>query len=67
MIITINPKIDIIWKPIPTNLKPNSKKKGPNAQNSKIKPTIIAIIPPIPLNIFTSIVFINSSNHILSQ
>ncbi len=37
---------------MPINLKPNFKKKGPNAQNSNNKPTIIAIIPPIPLIIF---------------
>ena len=33
---------------MPINLKPNFKKKGPIAQNNNNKPTIIAIIPPIP-------------------
>ena len=48
-IMTIKPKSDTMSKAKPINLKPNFKKKGPNAQNNNIKPTIIAIIPPIPL------------------
>ena len=53
MIITIKPKIDTILKAMPINLKPNFKKKGPNAQNNNNKPMIIAIIPLIPFIIFT--------------
>lgn len=40
--------MNTILKANPINLMPNFKKKGPNAQNNNIKPTIIAIIPPIP-------------------
>ena len=43
----IIPKMDSIWKAKPINLKPNFKKKGPNAQTNNIKPIIMTIIPPI--------------------
>lgn len=39
--------MDSIRKPKPINLKPNFKKKGPNAQTNNIKPIIMTIIPPI--------------------
>lgn len=52
MMIMIKPKIDTMSKARPINLKPTFKKNGPNAQNSNIKPMIMAIIPPIPLIVF---------------
>lgn len=41
--------MDTILNANPINLKPIFKNNGPTAQNNNIKPTIIAIIPPIPL------------------
>ena len=59
MIITIKPKKDTILKPMPTSLKPIFKNKGPIAKNNINKPTIMVIIPAIPLIILPSILLIS--------
>ncbi len=59
MIITIKPKKETILKVIPTSLKPIFKNKGPIANNNISKPTIMVIIPAIPLIILPPFLLIS--------